>query len=99
MLSCDKTEVINFNWSFESAHANVAVGRRRNTAGSTKPAGWYYEVQVMTQGIMQIGEFFTNLTKYFCRHIDQLEQVIPFCELIMGSLYLCGLPTTLLSAE
>ena len=56
MLSSDKTEVINFNWSFESIHANIAVGRRRNTAGA-KPAGWYYEVQVMTQGIMQIGEF------------------------------------------
>lgn len=56
ILSSDKTQVVNFHWTFESVHANVAVGRRRYTSGSTKPAGWYYEVQVMTQGIMQIGE-------------------------------------------
>ena len=58
MLSCDKTDVINFNWTFESVHANVAVGRRRHATGLGNPAGWYYEVQVMTQGIMQIGVSF-----------------------------------------
>ena len=58
MLSSDRTEVVNFNWTFESVHANVAVGR--HAAGSSKPAGWYYEVQVMTQGIMQVGELLIN---------------------------------------
>jgi hypothetical protein len=67
MLSSDRTEVINFNWAFESVHANVAVGRRRHTAGLAKPAGWYYEVQVMTQGIMQIGEFSIDFLYHFER--------------------------------
>lgn len=58
MMSSDRMDVINFNWTFESVHANVAVGRQRHMVGSEKPAGWYYEVQIMTQGIMQIGKFF-----------------------------------------
>ncbi|XP_028401066.1 uncharacterized protein LOC114524145 [Dendronephthya gigantea] len=60
ILSSDKTEVINFHWTFESVHANAAVGRRKYTSGSPKPAGWYYEVQLMTQGIMQIGKWLVS---------------------------------------
>ena len=56
LVSSDRTEAINLNWSFESVHANVAVGRQRHATGSSKPSGWYYEVQVMTNGIMQVGE-------------------------------------------
>ena len=58
LISSDRTEVINFSWGFESVHATVAVGRQRHIAGTSKPAGWYYEVQVMTSAIMQVGELF-----------------------------------------
>ena len=56
MLSSDQLEVINFNWTFESVHATHPVGRRSHTHG-TKPTGWYYEVYIKTQGILQIGKW------------------------------------------
>lgn len=62
MLSSDRSEVINFNWTFESVHATHAVGRTRHSHGA-KPTGWYYEVQIKTPGIMQIG-WRTSACKY-----------------------------------
>ena len=55
MLSGDRLEASNNNWTFESVRATFCVGRSMYYT-SSHPSGWYYEVTVKSTGIMQIGE-------------------------------------------
>lgn len=54
VLSADRLEVANPNWTFESVRATMCVGRGMST-GPPFPAGWYYEVTLKSAGILQIG--------------------------------------------
>ena len=55
VLSADRLEVANPNWTFESVRATMCVGRGMST-GPPFPAGWYYEVTLKSAGILQIGK-------------------------------------------
>ena len=55
VLSADRLEASNPNWTFESVHATLCVGRGMCTA-PTYPSGWYYEVTLKSTGILQIGK-------------------------------------------
>ena len=54
VLSADRLEVFNPNWTFESVRATICVGRGM-CAIPPYLAGWYYEVTLMSTGILQIG--------------------------------------------
>ena len=54
VLSADRLEVSNPNWTFESVRATLCVGRAM-CAVPPYPAGWYYEVTLKSTGILQIG--------------------------------------------
>ncbi|XP_067026328.1 uncharacterized protein [Acropora muricata] len=54
VISADRLEVANPNWTFESVRATLCVGRGLS-AGPPYPAGWYYEVTLKSSGILQIG--------------------------------------------
>ena len=56
-LSADRLEASNPNWTFESVHATLCVGRGMSTV-PPYPAGWYYEVTLKCTGILQIGTYF-----------------------------------------
>ena len=57
VLSADRLEASNPNWTFESVHATLCVGRGMSTV-PPYPAGWYYEVTLKCTGILQIGTYF-----------------------------------------
>ena len=57
VLSADRLEASNPNWTFESVHATSCVGRGMSTV-PPYPAGWYYEVTLKCTGILQIGTYF-----------------------------------------
>ncbi|XP_032239903.1 uncharacterized protein LOC5514394 isoform X2 [Nematostella vectensis] len=54
VLSADRLEAYNMNWTFESIRATYCVGHAMYKA-SPHPSGWYYEVILKSNGIMQIG--------------------------------------------
>ena len=54
VLSADRLEASNPNWTFESVHATLCVGRGM-CAVPPYPSGWYYEVTLKSTGILQIG--------------------------------------------
>lgn len=54
VLSADRLEASNPNWTFESVHATMCVGRGMCVVPPF-PAGWYYEVTLKCTGILQIG--------------------------------------------
>ncbi|XP_071492443.1 uncharacterized protein [Diadema antillarum] len=53
LVSADHLEVRNDSWTFESilARTSLPVPRKHKK----KPAGWYYEVELKSSGIIQIG--------------------------------------------
>lgn len=55
IIRSDGLEMSNENWYFESAIANQAVSQRLYENSDENPAGWYYEVTVFSDGVMQIG--------------------------------------------
>ena len=55
VLSADRLEASNPNWTFESVHATLCVGRGMCTV-PPYPSGWYYEVILKSSGILQIGK-------------------------------------------
>ena len=57
VLSADRLEASNPNWTFESVHSTLCVGRGMSTV-PPYPAGWYYEVTLKCTGILQIGTYF-----------------------------------------
>ena len=57
VLSADRLEASNPNWTFESVHSTLCVGRGMSTV-PPYPAGWYYEVTLKCTGILQIGRYF-----------------------------------------
>ena len=57
VLGADRLEASNPNWTFESVHATLCVGRGMSTV-PPYPAGWYYEVTLKCTGILQIGTYF-----------------------------------------
>ena len=72
VLSADRLEASNPNWTFESVHATLCVGRGMSTV-PPYPAGWYYEVTLKCTGILQIGTYFrivlprlSNILFLFC---------------------------------
>ena len=60
VLSADRLEASNPNWTFESVHATLCIGRGM-CAMSPYPAGWYYEVTLKSTGILQIGTIILRL--------------------------------------
>ena len=54
VLSADRLEASNPNWTFESVHSTLCVGRGMCTV-PPYPSGWYYEVTLKSTGILQIG--------------------------------------------
>ena len=60
VLSTDRLEASNPNWTFESVHATLCIGRGM-CAVSPYPAGWYYEVTLKSTGILQIGTIILRL--------------------------------------
>ena len=54
IISNDCLEVYNGNWTFESITATKFVSRAQ--LGKNAVCGWYYEVTILSKGIMQIGE-------------------------------------------
>ena len=54
VLSADRLEASNPNWTFESMHSTLCVGRGMCFV-SPYPSGWYYEVTLKSAGILQIG--------------------------------------------
>ena len=60
VLSADRLEASNPNWTFESVHATLCIGRGM-CAVSPYPAGWYYEVTLKSTGILQIGTIILRL--------------------------------------
>ena len=60
VLSADRLEASNPNWTFESVHATLCIGRGM-CAISPYPAGWYYEVTLKSTGILQIGTIILRL--------------------------------------
>ena len=84
MLSGDGLEASNNNWTFESVRANFCVGRSMylNTA---HPSGWYYEVTILSTGIMQIGDLlipYTTSCFIFYSYTSRYEN--QFCKNIFG---------------
>lgn len=55
IVSSDSLETSNENWYFESLQANQPVGKSLYANIELKPKGWYYEVVVLSDGILQIG--------------------------------------------
>ena len=56
VLSADRFEASNPNWTFESMHSTLCVGRGTCTVPPPPyPSGWYYEVTLKSTGILQIG--------------------------------------------
>ena len=53
IISSDGLQITNENWFFETVTANQYVSRLLYS--EVAPLGWYYEVTVLTDGIMQIG--------------------------------------------
>ena len=62
IISSDGLQISNENWFFESVKANQGVSK--TLYSSEHPDGWYYEVIVLTDGILQIGKLPNNLNKY-----------------------------------
>ncbi|XP_047128177.1 uncharacterized protein LOC100208776 [Hydra vulgaris] len=54
IISSDGLQITNENWFFETVCANQYICRSLYS-DEYSPLGWYYEVTVLTDGIMQIG--------------------------------------------
>eukprot|EP00794_Sanderia_malayensis_P008043 gene8043-8906_t len=54
IISNDQLEVYNGNWTFESAYATHSICQDL-MQGRDDVSGWYYEVSLLSNGIMQIG--------------------------------------------
>ena len=68
VLSADRLEASNPNWTFESVHATLCVGRGMYTV-PPYPSGWYYEVTLKSTGILQIGKL-----KFVFIELDKRER-------------------------
>ena len=96
VLSADRLEASNPNWTFESVHATLCVGRGMSTV-PPYPAGWYYEVTLKCTGILQIGTYFRIVLPrlsnilflfYFCFVFVLLLFLFCFCFVIVFVLFL-----------
>jgi hypothetical protein len=56
VVGADHLEAYNMNWTFESIRATFCVGRSKYPS-CPHPLGWYYEVTLKSNGILQIGMF------------------------------------------
>lgn len=55
ILSSNKFEVSNENWYFESVKFNQGISKVLYEDCKITPKGWYYEVEIGSEGIIQIG--------------------------------------------
>ena len=55
IIRSDGLELSNENWYFESVIANQPIGKELYKNEENHPDGWYYEVVIYTDGVMQIG--------------------------------------------
>ena len=63
ILSSNRLEVSNENWYFESVKLNQGISKQLYGNSKTTPKGWYYEVQIHSEGIMQIGKNYCHCVK------------------------------------
>ncbi|XP_071828280.1 uncharacterized protein [Apostichopus japonicus] len=54
-MSTDDLEVLNYNWTFESVRANVGVSQPSSPSPSDHPKGWYYQMELFSDGLIQVG--------------------------------------------
>ena len=78
VLSADRLEASNPNWTFESVHATLCVGRGMSTV-PPYPAGWYYEVTLKCTGILQIGTYFRYCSSSPLEHFIFVLFLFCFC--------------------
>ena len=83
VLSADRLEASNPNWTFESVHATLCVGRGMSTV-PPYPAGWYYEVTLKCTGILQIGTYF----RIVLPRLSNILFLFYFCFIFVSFLFL-----------